>query len=255
MRNGVGVAQNVVLFGGTSEIGIAVLESIIQPGMAKVSLVCRDVEAGEAVADRLSERHGDLTVEVVRFDASDTRAMGEVVSELVSDGGDIDVAIVAQGLLAQGADHYASSTVLEEVMAVNATASMALLHSLAGLMRNQGYGRIILLSSVAAVRPRRANPVYGASKAAVDSFALALDHDLEGSGVSILVVRPGFVTTKMTKGMKKAPLSTTPAGVASAVGPAVNSSKTIVYAPRTLGPLFAVLRMLPEVVWRRLPLG
>jgi decaprenylphospho-beta-D-erythro-pentofuranosid-2-ulose 2-reductase len=255
MRNGVGVPQNVVLFGGTSEIGVAILEAIIQPGMARVALVCRDVDAGGVVAERIADSREDVTVDVVRFDASDSGAMGEIVGELVSEGNDIDVALIGQGVLAQDADHFSGSDVLEDVMAVNATATMALIYALAERMKSQGYGRIVLLSSVAAVRPRKANPVYGASKAAVDSFALALDHELAGSGVSILVVRPGFVETKMTTGMKKAPFSTTARGVAEVVAPAVNSEKTIVYAPRVLGPLFAVLRVLPEPVWRRLPLG
>lgn len=255
MRNGVGVPQHVVLFGGTSEIGLAVLEGLVGPGVAHVTLVCRDVEAGERAAAALRNLGEDVHIEIVRFDASDARAMTDVVAETCSEGGDIDVAIVAQGVLGQDADHYEGPDALVEVMSVNATATMALLYALAARMRGQGYGRIVLLSSVAGQRPRKSNPVYGASKAAVDTFATALDHDLEGTGVSILVVRPGFVESRMTSGMKKAPFSTTPKGVADVVVPAVNSSRHVVHAPRILSTVFALFRLLPEKVWRRLPLN
>ena len=121
-------------------------------------------------------------------------------------------------------------------------------------MRAQGYGKIVLLSSVAGERVRKGNPVYGATKAGIDGFALALDHELVGSGVSILVVRPGFVSTKMTKGMDKAPFSTDAETVAAAVEKAVGTSKTIIWVPGLLQYMFIILKNLPTAVWRRLPL-
>jgi decaprenylphospho-beta-D-erythro-pentofuranosid-2-ulose 2-reductase len=217
--------------------------------------VCRDIEAGAQAAASIGSLDDDVHVEIVRFEASDASAMVDVVGEVCTAAGDIDVAVVAQGLLGQGADHFSGAETLVEVMSVNATATMSLLYALSARMREQGYGRIVLLSSVAGQRPRRSNPVYGASKAAVDTFAMALDHELEGTGVSVLVVRPGFVETRMTKGMSKAPFSTTPRGVAQAVVPAVNSPRRVVYAPRVLSAVFAVFRLLPEKVWRRLPLN
>lgn len=255
MKNGVGVPQNIVLFGGTSEIGQAVLRELVMPGVAHVSLVCRDLEKGTEFADEIGTIAPDVSVDVVRFDAGDAHSMKEIVSEVSSGGRDIDVAVIAQGVLNEGFDYYSNPGAVTSVMDVNATAAMALLLSLAARMRDQGYGRIVLLSSVAGVRVRRSNPVYGASKAAVDSFAVALDHDLVGTGVSILVVRPGFVESKMTAGMKKAPLSTTPSAVARVVADSMNSPRTVVYAPSVLQWLFGVFRLLPQAVWRRLPLG
>ena len=255
MKNGVGVPQNIVLFGGTSEIGQAIVSGLVQPGVANVSLVCRDIDGGSGFAGQLAERFGDLSVNVVRFDAADHTSMPSIVDEVCGDGRDIDVAVIAQGVLAEGADYYAHPANAGEVMAVNATATISLLYALAARMRRQGYGRIVLLSSVAGVRVRKGNPVYGASKAAADSLAVALDHELEGTGVSVLVVRPGFVESKMTRGMKKAPFSTTPDAVAQIVVGAVNGNKTVVYAPAVLQYVFGVLRLLPQAVWRRLPLG
>lgn len=255
MKNGVGVPQNIVLFGGTSEIGQSIVSALVQPGVANVSLVCRDVDSGTDFAVALGDRFDDLAVDVIRFDAGDHTAMASIVDEVCSGGRDIDVAVIAQGVLAEGVDYFAHPEKVNEVVAVNSTATMSLLYVLADRLRRQGYGRIVLLSSVAGVRVRKGNPVYGASKAAVDSFAVALDHELEGTGVSILVVRPGFVESKMTAGMKKAPFSTTPNAVAKIVVASVNSGRTVVYAPSILQYVFGVFRLLPQAVWRRLPLG
>lgn len=255
MKNGVGVPQNIVLFGGTSEIGQAIIGRLVQPGVASVSLVCRDVDGGSSFAEVLGGRFEDLSVNVVRFDAADHASMASIVDEVSADGRDIDVAVVAQGVLAEGADYFAHPEKVDEVLSVNTTASISLLYALASRMRRQGYGRIVLLSSVAGVRVRKGNPVYGASKTAVDSLAIALDHELEGTGVSILVVRPGFVESKMTRGMKKAPFSATPDAVARIVVDSVNGNRTVVYAPSILQYVFGVFRLLPQAVWRRLPLG
>ena len=254
MKNGVGVAQNIVLFGGTSEIGQAILRRIVKPGAARLVLVSRDIDAANVAVADLVGRHPDLDLHHVRFDAADAASMKSVVDEIVGEIGDIDIAVVAQGVLNEGRDHWSDPSGLIETVNVNLTATMTLLYSLAGRLRAQGYGKIVLLSSVAGERVRRGNPVYGATKAGIDGFALALDHELEGTGASILVVRPGFVTTKMTAGMSKAPFSTDADSVAVAVERGIADEKKIVWVPGILKWMFAILRVLPIAVWRRLPL-
>ncbi len=254
MKNGVGVAQNVVLFGGTSEIGQAILHKVVKPGVSRLVLVSRDIDAANRVSQDLVGSHPDLDVHHVRYDASDAASMEHVVAEVADAIGDIDIAIIAQGLLNEGQDYYNTPSHLVDVVNVNLTGAMVLLYSLSSRMRSQGYGKIVLLSSVAGERVRKGNPVYGATKAGIDGFALALDHELEGSGASILVVRPGFVTTKMTTGMKKVPFSTDPEHVAQIVEKAISSDKKIVWAPAPLHWMFLILKNLPIAIWRRLPL-
>jgi decaprenylphospho-beta-D-erythro-pentofuranosid-2-ulose 2-reductase len=180
--------------------------------------------------------------------------MVEVVKAVTDEIGDIDVAIVAQGILNEGVDYYANPTALIEMANVNFTATMSLMYSLAATLKSQGYGKIVLLSSVAGERVRKGNPAYGATKAGIDGFALALDHELVGTGASILVVRPGFVTTKMTQGMKKAPFSTDADSVAATVEKAITTDKKVVWAPGILRWMFLILKNVPLPVWRRLPL-
>lgn len=254
MKNGVGVAQNIVLFGGTSEIGQAILRRVVKPGVARLVLVSRDIDAANRVSQELVGAHPELDVHHVRYEASDAASMEHVVAEVADAVGDIDVAVVAQGVLNEGANYYEQPSSLIDLVNVNFTGEMVLLYALAARMRQQGYGKIVVLSSVAGERVRRGNPVYGATKAGIDGFALALDHELAGSGASVLVVRPGFVTTKMTTGMKKAPFSTDPETVARIVEKGIASDKKIVWAPAPLQWMFLILKNLPIAIWRRLPI-
>ena len=92
----------------------------------------------------------------------------------------------------------------------NFTGHVTSLLAFAARMRARGRGTIVVLSSVAAVRPRKVNFVYGATKAGLDAFARGLADSLHGTGVRVLLVRPGFVTGRMTAGMTPAPLASTP---------------------------------------------
>lgn len=254
MKNGVGVAQNIVLFGGTSEIGQAILQRVVKPGVSHLVLVSRDIDAATQVSHSLVSQYPDMEVHHVRYDASDAESIVHVVDEVVSAIGDIDVAILAQGLLNEGLDYFSDPAKVVPMATVNFTGKMVLMYALANRLRNQGYGKMVLLSSVAGERVRKGNPAYGATKAGIDGFALALDHELAGTGASILVVRPGFVTTKMTAGMSKAPFSTDAESVAKIVEKAIADNSKIVWAPGLLQYMFFILKNLPIVVWRRLPL-
>lgn len=254
MKNGVGVAQTVVLFGGTSDIGLAVLDRIVKSGTSHVVLVSRDTETAHRRIQPLVGAHPHTQVHHVEFDASDPSTMDAVLDRVTSLVGDIDVAVIAHGRLDENVDHYADPSTVVDLVSVNFTSAMGLMYGLARRMKDQGYGKIVLLSSVAGERVRKGNPAYGATKAGIDGFALALDHDLEDTGASILVVRPGFVHSKMTQGMESVPFSTTPEKVAVVVERALRSDAKVAWAPGILRWVFLILRNLPLRVWRRLPL-
>ena len=113
---------------------------------------------------------------------------------------------------------------------------------------------MIVLSSVAAERARRSNAIYGAAKAGLDALAQGLADSLAGSGVRVLVVRPGFVRTRMTAGLEAAPFATSPDAVAEAAVKALAGRAHTVWVPPSLRYVFAVLRHLPRPIYRRLPL-
>ena len=253
MENALGEPQTIVLLGGTSEIGLAIVRAMLSPTTRNVVLACRDLDAGEQAARSL--RDGALTVAVVPFDGAATSSHPEFARAVSEKFGDIDVAIVAFGILGDGAVTSVDSASATEVAHVNFTGAVSSTIAIANQMRSQGHGSIVMLSSVAGERVRQANPVYGASKAGIDGFAQGLGDGLAADGVHMLIVRPGFVHSKMTTGLTPTPFASTPEEVAAATVKALRSKRRVVWVPGLLRVVFSILRHLPGPVWRRLPLG
>src|ERR671910_357590 len=132
-----------------------------------------------------------------------------------------------------------------ELVSVNYTGAVSIALAVAAQFRRQGHGRLVVLSSVAGERVRKANFVYGSSKAGLDGFAQGLGDSLAGTGSTVLVVRPGFVHSSMTAGMKAAPFATTPGAVADATVEALAKGRRIVWVPGVLRLVFSVFRHLP----------
>ncbi len=135
---------------------------------------------------------------------------------------------------------------------MNAVGAGSLLMHCARQLRDGGGGAIVVLSSVAAERPRRANAVYGASKAGLDALARGLGDDLQDAGVRVLVVRPGFVHTRMTQDLAPAPLASTPELVARAVREGLDGGSQTIWVPGALRWLMLVMRNLPRPLFRRM---
>jgi decaprenylphospho-beta-D-erythro-pentofuranosid-2-ulose 2-reductase len=228
MKDALGAVQTVLVLGGTSEIGLAIAARLAAPRSAHVILASRKPDESAVVPGAGRTTHVPFVADV--FDAH----------------GDVDVVVVAFGVLHGEAVDIARTNML------GAVSIMALA---AGRLQEQGHGELILLSSVAGERVRKSNYAYGASKAGVDGFAQGLADSLAAarSGVHVMVVRPGFVRTKMTEGMDPAPLSTTADAVADAVVRAMARGTDVVWVPGALRFVMMVLRHLPRAVFRRLP--
>lgn len=254
VADGVGDLQTLWVFGGTSELALASIREICKRGVSRVVLLCRDIEAGSRGSETLQAEFRRTEFVVRPFDGSRVEDAKTIVEGLVADHGDVDVALIAHAVLGRDIDPLRDPDALQSLADVNFTGAIVLLGLVARQMAAQRYGRIVLFSSVAAERVRRVNIGYGATKAGLDAFAQGLDHLLAGTGASILVVRPGFVRTKMTAGMPDAPLSTTPEKVGRAVADALRSKKRIIWVPGILRYVFSALRHLPTWVWRRLPI-
>jgi decaprenylphospho-beta-D-erythro-pentofuranosid-2-ulose 2-reductase len=250
MRDGLGRVQSVLVLGGASEIGLATTAALVRNGAATVILAARRPERLEATAGEL-RRRGAKT-ELIEFDADAVDTHAEVVGRVFREHGDIDLVLVAFGVLPSPERLDGDPEAAVEVLRTNMLgAASALLHSAEGL-RRQGHGTIVLLSSVAAERARRSNPVYGASKAGVDALAQGLGDRLRSAGVRIMVVRPGFVLTRMTHGLPPAPMSVGPNDVARAVLDGLRRNADVVWVPSALRWVMAGLRHLPRPVFRRI---
>jgi decaprenylphospho-beta-D-erythro-pentofuranosid-2-ulose 2-reductase len=249
MFDAVGNPQSILLLGGTSEIGLAVVAAFASDRPMRVVLAGRESERLVAARARL-EGLG-CAVETLPFEARELDTHADVVRKAFT-GGDIDVAVVAFGLLGDNERAWTDVAAAVELAQVNYTAAVSVGVALAERMKTQGHGALVALSSVAAERARRANFVYGSTKAGLDAFYTGLTGALREFGVQVTVVRPGFVHTRMTEGRPPAPLSTTPDAVAAVVVDAVRKRKELVWAPPQLRPVMSVLRHLPRSVFRRL---
>lgn len=243
--------QTIVLLGGTSEIGRAIVEELIAPSTRTVVLACR--RPGDA--DPQWFRRDGLEVHVEPFDAAANETHDELVRSWAERYGDLDVAVLAFGQLGDQDDFDDDPAAAADVAHVNYVGGVSSGLAVAGVMRRQGHGHLLVLSSVAGERPRAANFVYGSSKAGLDGFAQGLGDSLEGSGVGVTVVRPGFVHTRMTRGMRPAPFATSPDAVAERAVDGMRRGAHTVWVPGVLRYVFSVLRHLPRPVFRRLPLG
>lgn len=240
---------SVVVLGGRSEIGVEVATRLA-PGRPVVLAARR---SDQLDAERAAVRAAGATeVHAVEFDADRVADHGRVLSEIV-ELGPIDTVVLAFGIL--GDQHRAETDAQHAVGVIHTdyVAQVSVLTHLAQLLRAQGAGRIVVFSSVAGIRVRRANYVYGSAKAGLDGFASGLGDALHGSGVSLLLVRPGFVIGRMTEGMSPAPMSSTPDQVADAVVAALGKGRERVWVPGLLRPAFFVMRLLPQAIWRRMP--
>lgn len=249
MIDAVGNPQSILLLGGTSEIGLATVEAFASDRPLRVVLAGRASPRLEEAKARLEAR--GCAVEVIPFDARDGDV--EVVAKAFTSG-DIDVALVAFGLLGDNEKAWTDVATAVELAQVNYTAAVGVGVALGERMTAQGHGSIVAFSSVAGERARRSNFVYGSTKAGLDAFYSGLTEALRPVGVHVTVVRPGFVHTRMTEGLKPAPLSTTPEAVAAVVVDAVRTRKELVWAPAPLRFVMSALRHVPRPIFRRLPI-
>jgi decaprenylphospho-beta-D-erythro-pentofuranosid-2-ulose 2-reductase len=250
MNDAFGHPQSVVVLGGTSDIARALLEQWTSRCRTLV-LAGRDKSGLDKVREGFSG--STASVQAVTFDAM-TGDAGVTVRRCFDAAGEaVDVVVMAVGELGdQGADEHDPDRV-SHMVTVNFTWPAAALTTAADLLRRQGHGRIVVLSSVAGARVRRANFVYGSAKYGLDGFTQGLSEASRGTGVSVHLVRPGFVRTKMTEGRPSAPFAVDADRVAADIVAGIQRNRAVIWSPPQVGWLFRVFRYLPDPIWRRLP--
>lgn len=250
MRDAVGGVQSVLVLGGTSEIALATVRRMVNDGCRTVILAARSPNDLLASAAELRAA-GATTVDTIAFDALDTASHAAVLDDAFGRHGDLDVVLLAFGVLGDQAAFDADPEAAVEAVRVNYVGAVSAGLLTARHLKAQGHGTLVVLSSVAGERVRKTNFVYGSSKAGLDGFAQGLGDSLVGSGASVMVVRPGFVHTRMTEGMDPAPLSTTPEVVAECITDGLAKGSAVVWAPAPLRVVMSGLRHLPRPLWRK----
>ena len=252
MNDAFGHPQSVVVLGGTSDIARELVALLMEDRGRSVVLAGRDRMALEQAAEDL--RHNVARVRTVMFDASVLGDVDKTVMECFEEAAEaVDLVVVAVGELGFQAVDEMDPGRIARMMTVNLTWPAAALSAVAGRLRQQGHGRIIVLSSVAGFRVRRSNFIYGSAKAGLDGFAHGLGEALRGTGVSVHIVRPGFVRTKMTAGRPSAPFAVDASRVASDIASGLGRGQAVIWSPGFLRWVFSAFRLLPGALWRRLP--
>jgi decaprenylphospho-beta-D-erythro-pentofuranosid-2-ulose 2-reductase len=248
MLNGFESPQTVALLGATSEIGQAVLVHLPLENLNTCYLAARDPEKALDSLRNLLPTTTDLMA--VNFHTEKTETHKQVVEQLFAQG-DLDVAIIAAGTLGQDPElDYVANAL--NMMNVNYVGSAYLMLLIAERMQKQAHGQILIISSFAQTRPRTDNFEYGSTKAGLDFMARGLNEKLHGTGVSVSILRPGFVRTRMTKLLPTAPFATDPETVGKLAAKLLKTQGTVAYAPPILKWVAMIFKVLPQGIFRRI---
>ena len=247
------VMKRIVIVGATSGIAQAVARRYAAQG-AQLFLVGRDAAKVQTVADDLRAR-GSSAVDIFVMDANDTPQWIEMARAAWQALGEVEAALIAHGTLADAELARIDVEYLVEQFKTNADSVVACISVLAKRFQDQGSGVIAVIGSVAGDRGRASNYGYGAAKAAVHAFASGLRAYLFRYGVHVVTIKPGFVATQMTAKLDlPARLTARPETVAARIQWAMETRRDVVYTPGFWWLIMAIIRFLPESLFKRLKL-
>lgn len=248
MLNAFHSPQSVALIGATSDIGQSILKALPHDNLDTCFVVARNPKrATESLKQILPARTKLIEI---NFQAEQAQSHKEIVDQIFAEG-DLDIAVIAVGVLGNNPEIDEAANALN-VMTVNYVACANIMLLIAGKMKLQGHGQIEVISSFAQTRPRVDNFVYGSSKAGLDFMARGLNEKLKGTGVSITILRPGFVRTRMTKLMPEAPFAVNSDAVGKVGVKLLKGEESIGYAPSILKYVALVFTLLPKKIFRRI---
>ncbi|BAU85584.1 oxidoreductase [Streptomyces laurentii] len=278
MKDAFGAPQSLLVLGGTSAIGLATARRLIARRARTVWLAGRPSPALAEAADSLRALGAD--VRVVPFDALDPESHAERLGKVFTEG-DIDLVLLAFGVPGDQARDESDPLAAVRVAQTNYTGAVSAGLVCAQALQAQGHGSLVVLSSVAGERARRADFVYGSSKAGLDAFTQGLGDALYGTGVHVMVVRPGSVRARASarasarakasgaegpvsegpvsegsasEGPVEAALATTPEAVATAIELGLRRRSETVWVPGALRVVMTAVRHMPRPLFRRLPM-
>jgi decaprenylphospho-beta-D-erythro-pentofuranosid-2-ulose 2-reductase len=241
---------NAILFGATKGMGRAVARELAQRG-DRLFLIGRDVEDLARTASDLDIRRGHPAVAgTARCDLDDPATFPSALATAKLALGDIDLVVVSAGEFATQLVLEAEPDRARQLLAANFTNTIVFCEEARGYLLPRG-GTLCVFSSVAGDRGRKPVILYGAAKAGLSRYLEGLDHKFRRAGLKVVCVRPGFVKTSMTEGLKPPPFAGTPDKVAKAVVRAIDRGTPVIYAPPVWRLVMMVIRMLPRAVMRR----
>jgi decaprenylphospho-beta-D-erythro-pentofuranosid-2-ulose 2-reductase len=251
MNNDFGQPQSVVVFGGSSDIARAIIKKLCLARARTVVLAGRNQDLLDEAATE-ARNYGATTCDTVLFDAHDVaNAAPTVTSCFAKVDGDIDLVIIAVGHLGKQQTYENKAEFAATMALVNYAWPASALADIRRRLVGQGSGRILVMSSMAAVRVRRSSYLYDSAKGGLDQLCIGLATSLEGTGVTLQILRPGYVRSRMTAGTKERPFATGVDQVAEYVMRGLASGDRVIWSPPLLRYVFGLVRIIPEPIWRQ----
>lgn len=245
--------QNIIIIGATSAIAEAVARLYAESG-AQLFLVARNNDKLQLIANDLKIR-GASAVQTWVMDANDSEAILPMLDAAWNAFNSYDVALIAHGTLPDQARTETDMMYALDQFRTNADSVIACLTGLAMRFEPQGKGVIAVISSVAGDRGRASNTLYGAAKAAINTYASGLRVRLFKSDVHVLLIKPGFVATPMTAELDlPARLTATADKVATDIQKAINKRKNVLYTPWFWQWIMLIIRTIPEFLFKKMTL-
>jgi len=244
--------QRILIIGATSAIATDVARAFSQEACS-LFLVGRSGDKLERLAEDLKAR-GARDVHTHTFDASDLSTHSQLMDKAVQALGTIDGALIAHGFLPNQAECQIDWEKSQYSFQVNLYSQLCFLTYLANYFESQRAGCLAVISSVAGDRGRQSNYVYGAAKSALSIFVDGVRNRLYPAGVKVVTIKPGFVDTPMTEGLKKGPLFASSEVVGKRIHAAMKSGADVVYVPWFWRIIMTIICAIPESIFKRMKL-
>jgi decaprenylphospho-beta-D-erythro-pentofuranosid-2-ulose 2-reductase len=242
---------NVVFLGATKGMGRALARRMAERGDAIFALGRSGNDLDRTAAD-LGIRGGRGPLGAAECDLArpDTFAPALDAAQEAFEGR-IDAIVVSAGVFATQDELEEDAALAQRLLTIDFTNTVLFCEEARRRLLAQGGGKLCVFSSVAGERGRKPVVLYGASKAGLTHYLEGLDHKFRAQGLEVITVKPGFVKTSMTSGLKPPPFAGEPDDVAVRVLDAIDRGRQVVYAPVAWAPIMAVIRALPRFVMRR----
>ena len=229
--------KRAIVVGASSGIGLAIAQQLLEAG-TQVACVSR---RGTSPEGGIGFAH----------DVHDTQAVPALFADITQQLGGLDLIVYASGIMPTVAPDEYNTDKDAELVAVNLTGAVAWLNPAAARFAKAKTGTIVGISSVAGDRGRRGNPVYGATKAALNAYLESLRNRIERFGATVVTVKPGPVETPMTAGLHMPGMIAADQAAREILSAAKNKVR-IAYVPGKWRVIMTVIKAIPAPVFKYL---
>lgn len=244
--------MKAVVLGGTSGIGRAIARRLVERGDEVFLLGNQPDELERSVADLVARQRAPKAIGSAHCDLERPDTFAAALDAADAALGHFDAVIVTAAMFATQDALEADLELTRRLVTVNYAHTVVFCEHVRRRLLARGGGWLTVFSSVAGDRGRKPVGIYGSSKAGLSVYLEALDHKYHAAGLSVLCVKPGFVRTGMTAGLKPPPFAGEPEGVARDVLDAMERRRPVVYTPGIWAWVMLVIRNLPRFAMRRL---